>query len=92
MPTFVFNPLQTNPDKVDAKTVALMLATESSDNAYSFQPYQNEELKSLTRYRFDKVNQRSKLKQSLSRPVTILFPELESAVFNDVAKSQLHFR
>ena len=92
LPTFVFNPLQTNQfrkslslrktktDKVDAKTIALMLATESSDNAYSLQTYQNEELKSLTRYRFDKVNQRSKLKQSLSRLVTLLFPELESVV------------
>ena len=92
LPTFVFNPLQTNQfrkslslrktktDKVDAKTIALMLATESADNAYSLQAYQNEELKSLTRYRFDKVNQRSKLKQSLSRLVTILFPELESVV------------
>ena len=57
-----------------------MLATESDDNAYSLQTYQNEELKSLTRYRFNKVSQRSKLKQSLSRLVTILFPELESVV------------
>ena len=90
--TFVFNPLQTNQfrkslslrktktDKIDAKTIALMLATESDENAYSLQAYQNEELKSLTRYRADKVNQRSKLKQSLSRLVTILFPELESVV------------
>ncbi len=90
--TFVFNPLQTNQfrkslslrktktDKVDARTIALMLATESSDNAYSLQTYQNEELKSLTRYRTDKAGQRSKLKQSLSRLVTILFPELESVV------------
>lgn len=90
--TFVFNPLQTNQlrkslslrktktDKVDARTIALMLATESCDNAYSLQTYQNEELKSLTRYRFDKVNQRSKLKQSLSRLITLLFPELESVV------------
>ena len=92
LPTFVFNPLQTNQfrkslslrktktDKVDARTIALMLANESNDNGYSLQAYQNEELKSLTRYRFDKVNQRSKLKQSLSRLVTLLFPELESVV------------
>ena len=92
LPTFLFNPLQTNQfrkslslrktktDKVDARTIALMLATESNDNGYSLQAYQNEELKSLTRYRFDKVNQRSKLKQSLSRLVTLLFPELESVV------------
>lgn len=49
-----------------------MLATESNDKAYSLQPYQNEELKSLTRYRFDKVNQRSRLKQSLSRLITLI--------------------
>ena len=53
-----------------------MLATESADNAYSFQTYQNEELKSLTRYRTDKVNQRSNLKQSLSRLVTCNAPEV----------------
>ena len=57
-----------------------MLITEFGDHAYSLQTYQNEELKSLTRYRFDKVGQCAKLKQSLSRLVTILFPELESAV------------
>lgn len=39
-----------------------------------------EELKSLTRYRFDKVRERAKLKQSLSRLVTILFPKLEKLV------------
>lgn len=39
-----------------------------------------EELKSLSRYRFDKVCQRAKLKQSVSRLVTILFPELENLV------------
>ena len=40
----------------------------------------NEELKSLTRYRFEKVRERAKLKQSVSRLVTILFPELEKLV------------
>ena len=39
-----------------------------------------EELKSLSRYRFDKVRQRAKLKQSVSRLVTILFPKLEKLV------------
>ena len=57
-----------------------MLVACPNLNAYSLQAHRNEELKSLTRYRFDKVKQRSKLKQSLSRLVTILFPELESAV------------
>lgn len=40
----------------------------------------NEELKSLTRYRFDKVRERAKLKQSVSRLVCILFPELEKLI------------
>ncbi len=39
-----------------------------------------EELKSLTRYRFDKVKERAKLKSSISRLVCILFPELEKLV------------
>ena len=90
--TFVFNPLQTKKfresltlrktktDKIDAKTIAMLLANQSDIDAYSAKLYQNEELKSLTRYRFDKVKQRSKLKQSLARLVNILFPELESAV------------
>ncbi len=34
----------------------------------------------LTRYRFDKVKERAKLKTSVSRLVTILFPELEKLV------------
>lgn len=39
-----------------------------------------ENLKSLTRYRFTKVQERSKLKSSISRLVTILFPELTQIV------------
>ena len=90
--TFVFNPLQTKKfreslslrktktDKVDAKTISMLLANQSDIDAYSLKLYQNEELKSLTRYHFRKVQERSKLKLSLSRLVTILFPELESTV------------
>ena len=86
--TFVINPLHTNlyrkslslrktkTDKVDARTIAMMLMSES----YSDISYHNEELKSLTRYRFDKVQERARLKQSVSRLVTILFPELEKLV------------
>ena len=82
-----------------------MLVASPNLNAYSLQAHRNEELKSLTLYRFDKVAQLSKLKQSLLRLLTILFPELESAISSlhsdsalllkypgdtDVAKSQLH--
>lgn len=48
--------------------------------SYTDTAYHNEELKSLTRYWFDKVRERAKLKQSVSRLVTILFPELEKLV------------
>ena len=48
--------------------------------SYSDTSYHNEELKSLTRYRFDKVKERAKLKSSVSRLVCILFPELERLV------------
>ncbi len=91
-PTVVINPLHTNlyrkglslrktkTDKVDAFTIAMMLMTDRTLKSYSDTSYHNEELKSLTRYRFDKVHERSKLKTSLSRLVNILFPELEKLV------------
>lgn len=90
--TFVINPLHTNlyrkslslrktkTDKVDAHTIATMLMSDVNLKSYSDTSYHNEELKSLTRYRFDKVKERSQLKQSISRLVTILFPELEKLV------------
>ncbi len=42
--------------------------------------YHIENLKSLTRYRLDKVSQRAKLKSFVARLVNILFPELEKLV------------
>ena len=48
--------------------------------SYTNTEYHNEELKSITRYRFDKVSQRAKLKQDVARFVNILFPELEKLV------------
>jgi transposase len=48
--------------------------------SYTSTLYHKEELKSLTRYRFDKISERAKLKSSVSRLVTILFPELEKLV------------
>lgn len=47
---------------------------------YTETAYHNEELKSLTRYRFNKVKERGQLKQSIARLVCILFPELEKLV------------
>ena len=92
LPTYVINPLHTNlfrksqtlrktkTDKVDAHTIAKMLLSDENLKPYSDTVYHNEDLKSLSRYRFDKVSDRSKLKQSVSRLVNILFPELEKLV------------
>ena len=92
LPTYVINPLHTNlyrkslslrktkTDRVDARTIATMLMSDVDLKSYTDTSYHNEELKSLTRYRFDKVRERAKLKSSVSRLVTILFPELEKLV------------
>ena len=90
--TFVINPLHTNlyrkslslrktkTDKVDSRTIAMMLMSDVELKPYSETLYHSEELKSLTRYRFDKVCERAKLKTSVTRLVTILFPEIEKLV------------
>ena len=92
LPTYAINPLHTNlyrkslslrqtkTDKVDARTIASMLMSDVNLKSYSDTSYHNEELKSLTRYRFDKVKERAQLKSSVSRLVCILFPELEKLV------------
>lgn len=90
--TYVLNPLRTNlyrkslslrktkTDRVDARTIAAMLLSDVGLKPYTDTAYHNEELKSLARYRFDKVKERAKLKSSVSRLVCILFPELEKLV------------
>ncbi len=90
--SYVINPLHTNlfrkgqslrktkTDKVDASSIAMMLLVDKTLKPYSDTSYHNEELKSLTRYRFNKVYERSRLKVSISRLVSILFPELEKIV------------
>ena len=90
--TYVINPLHTNlyrkslslrktkTDRIDARTIASMLMSDVDLKSYTNTAYHNEELKSLTRYRFNKVSERAKLKTSVSRLVNILFPELETLV------------
>ena len=94
LPTYVINPLHTNfyrkslslrktkTDRVDARTIATMLMSDVGLKPYTDTAYHNEELKSLTRYRFDKVQERARLKVSVARLATILFPELEKLVPN----------
>ena len=67
-----FNPLHTNvyrkslslrqtkTDKVDAHTITLMMMSDVNLKSYSNTSYHNEELKSLTRCRFDKVKEWAK--------------------------------
>ena len=86
LPTYVINPLHTNlyrkslslrqtkTDKVDARTIASMLMSDVNLKSYSDTSYHNEELKSLTRYRFDKVKERAKLKSSVSQTGLYLIP------------------
>ena len=69
--TFVVNPLHTSlfrkslilrktkTDKVDSHTIATMLMYDVNLKFYPDISYHNEELKSLTRYRFDKVKERA---------------------------------
>lgn len=90
--SYVINPLhttlfrkgqslrKTKTDKVDAASIAMMLLTDKTLKPYTDTSYHNEELKSLTRYRFEKVQERSRLKTSVTRLVTILFPEIEKLV------------
>ncbi len=63
--TYVINPLHTNlfrkstslrrtkTDRVDARTIAAMMMSGVVLTSYTAISYHNEELKSLTRYRFD---------------------------------------
>ena len=111
MPTYVINPLHTNlyrkslslrqtkTDKVDARTIASMLMSDMNLKSYSDTSYHNKELKSLTRYRFDKVKERAKLKTSVSRLVCILFPDLKKMMtktlrryFNALRSDEKHIK
>ena len=90
--TCLINPLQTSlfrkslsfrktkTDPIDARAIARLLMSDLTLQPYSSSSYHNEDLKSLTRYRADKVQERAKLKASFSRLVVILFPELEKHV------------
>ena len=86
--TYVINPLHTNfyrkaqtlrltkTDRVDARTIAQMLISDPTLEQYEGTS-SYEDLKSLTRYRYDMIQNRSRMKVSISRLISILFPELE---------------
>ncbi|WP_289700950.1 IS110 family transposase [Lactobacillus taiwanensis] len=98
---FVINPLQTNlfrkgqslritkTDKLDARFIATMLISNNL-KPYSNLSYHISELKSLVRHRFRLIEERSKFKVSLSRLITIIFPELEKIVWSISQNSVLY--
>lgn len=94
----IFNPLavasfrksqtlrKTKTDKVDAKFIAtLLFSSEQAPAAHVSDEIR--ELKSLTRHRYRLIGQCSKLKVSVSRLLTILFPELGTLVWSIHQKS-----
>ena len=98
---YVINPLQTNlyrkgqslrktkTDKLDARFIATMLITDNL-KPYSNISYHISELKSLVRHRFRLIQERSKFKVSLSRLITIVFPELEKIIWSTSQPSILY--
>jgi len=91
IPIFVINPLHTSlfkksqsfrktkTDKADVNSIVSMLMTQKL-TPYSPASYHTQQLKSLTRYRFNLVNDCSKLKTSFARLMNLTFPELEKIV------------
>lgn len=90
--TFVINPLRvatykrsqslrkTKTDKVDSLAIASIIRSELNLIPYSQNSYHTKELKSLARYRLKKVKDRAKNKVSISKLLTIIFPELEKII------------
>jgi transposase len=89
----IFNPLQvdlyrkagtlrkTKTDKADARFIAQMLSTTESSPLLPIKP-EIVELKALVRHRGRLKTMRSRLRVSVSRLVTVLFPELSTAIWS----------
>ena len=79
---------KTKTDKLDSRIITTMLISENL-KPYIPVSYHISELKSLTRHRFRLIKEVSKFKISLSRLVTIVFPELPKIVSSLHHKSSL---
>ncbi|SER56838.1 IS110 family transposase [Lachnobacterium bovis] len=89
---YVINPLHTNlyrksmslrltkTDKIDSCTIVSMLMANLNLKAYTDLNFITDELRSLTRYRYEKVKDRAKFRSTVSKLICILFPELEKMV------------
>lgn len=96
----LINPLQTNlcrkgkslrktkTDKLDSRLIATMLMSKDL-TSYVLLSYHISKLKSLTRHRFRLNQECTRFKISLSRLVTIVFPELPDVVSSISSSSML---
>lgn len=60
-------------DKINSRIIDTMMIADMNLKSYSNISYHNEELKSLTRYCFNKVDEQTKIKSYLLRLVYIFF-------------------
>ena len=75
---------KTKTDKVDCKSIAKIVRDHREElTPFTIKSYHISELKSLTRYRQNLVNDRSRLKNSVKRLINILFPEYDD-LFSDI--------
>ncbi|KYG87062.1 hypothetical protein DWV46_09420 [Sellimonas intestinalis] len=64
---------KTQMDKINSRIIDTMMIADMNLKSYSNISYHNEELKSLTRYCFNKVEEQTKIKSYLLRLVYIFF-------------------
>ena len=75
---------KTKTDRIDCRSIAKIVRDHREElTPFTIKSYHISELKSLTRYRQNLVNDRSRLKNSVKRLINILFPEYDD-LFADV--------
>ena len=79
---------KTKTDKLDSRVITTMLVSENL-KPYIPVSYHISELKSLTRHRFRLIKEVARFKTSISRLVTIVFPEFPQIVSSLYHKSSL---
>lgn len=74
---------KTKTDKIDCRSIAKIVRDHREELIpFTIKSYHISELKSLTRYRQNLVNDRSRLKNSVKRLINILFPEYDDLFSN----------
>ena len=75
---------KTKTDRIDCRSIAKIVRDHREElTPFTIKSYHISELKSLTRYRQNLVDDRSRLKNSIKRLINILFPEYDD-LFADV--------